>query len=314
MKGLLQCFVKMEQFSSTLKLVKSANKDKLNFIPCFSHILDIINDKNNNPNINIDNYNKDITIFINKVYSYYNGPNKGLKPLDLYLMIFEILEKESNMCLNDNKSLSFENYKDIDFKIEEGKKLKILNDIAEFEKKQTSPIIDYFSFLFIEYIKCLNCRVNLDAKVETNKFINLKPQNNNDLISNLIDNYFVHNSMILNNTIKCNYCGMVLKNYNPMRYLLKFPKYLVFEIEGNNKVKLENKIDISNYRINNTGAKEYKLFAVIVKNNFDNYSSMIRENNNFILFIDDLSQNYDREKLNNNMNDYTSLVIYEKNE
>ena len=105
---------------------------------------------------------------------------------------------------------------------------------------------------------------------------------------------------------------MVLKNYNPIRYLLKFPKYLVFEIEGNNKVKLENKIDISNYRINNTGAKEYKLFAVIVKNNFDNYSSMIRENNNFILFIDDLNQNYDLEKLNNNMNSYQSLVIYEK--
>ena len=87
MKVLLQCFIKMEQFISTINLVKSPNKDKLNFIPCFSHILDIINDKNNNQNININDYNKDIAIFINKVYSYYNGPNKGLEPLDLYLMI-----------------------------------------------------------------------------------------------------------------------------------------------------------------------------------------------------------------------------------
>ena len=118
--------------------------------------------------------------------------------------------------------------------------------------------------------------------------------------------------MILNNAIKCNYCGMVLKNYNPIRYLLKFPKYLVFEIEGNNKVKLENKIDLSNYRINNMGAKEYKLFTAIIKDNFDNYSSMIRANNNFILFIDDSNQNYDLEKLNNNMNSYPSLIIYEK--
>ena len=116
LKALLQCFVKMEQFSSSINLVKSANKDKLNFIPCFSHILDIINNKNNNQNINIDNYNKDITIFLNKVYCYYNGPNKGLKPLDLYLMILEILENECIMCSNDNKSLSFENYKNINFK------------------------------------------------------------------------------------------------------------------------------------------------------------------------------------------------------
>ena len=227
-------------------------------------------------------------------------------------MILEILEKECNICLNDYKSLSFENYKDIDFNIEEVKKLKILSDITEFEKKQNSPITDYFYFLFIEFIKCFNCGVNLDGKVEGNKFISLKPQNIGDKISNLIANYFVNNSIILNNTIKCSYCGIVLKNYNPIRYLLRFPKYLVFEIEGNNKVKIENKIDISNYRINNMGVKEYKLFAVIIKDNFGNYSSMIRINNNYILFFDGLNQNYDLEKLNNNINNYPSLVIYEK--
>ena len=163
-------------------------------------------------------------------------------------------------------------------------------------------------------MKCFNCKINLDAKVETNKIKSLKPQNNGDIISTLITNYFVNNSIILNTNIKCNYCDEMLKNYNPIRYLLRFPKYLVFEIEGYNKVILENKIDISNYRIDNNGAKEYKLFAVIIKDNLGNYSSMIRTNKNFILFIDDLNQNYNLEKLNNNVNTYPSLVIYEKNE
>ena len=123
----------------------------------------------------------------------------------------------------------------------------------------------------------------------------------NDLLKKYFDNKKCKNIVF---TGPCGFSG----NQYETKVLFNSPKYLVLNIEGNDKINFDENIDISPFVKTNVGPKRYELYAVINREKSE-FIASIKENDKWISYKDESRQECLKE--NSRINDgEPSLVIY----
>ena len=157
---------------------------------------------------------------------------------------------------------------------------EIYAKIDKLTTKLKNPFVDYFYYIFLELIKCPNCKYILKNNAHTPYCISL-PSNNKDKISNLIKDYLFAEK---NDEIKCQKCS---SNGIKINAFFTTPKFLMINFDGEKKNEkvLDEIIDLSPYPLSNIGPKKYKLYAFITKEN-NEYIAIIKneKQNNWNLF------------------------------
>ena len=155
-------------------------------------------------------------------------------------------------------------------------------------KKLKSPFVDYFYYIYLEFIKCPKCKYLMQNIAHIPYFVPL-PAMNKDRISNLIYNYLNTGSTM---DIKCNKCS---SHGVQTHAFFSTPKYLMINFDGEikNEKILDEIIDLTPYSYSNIGPKKYTLYAFIIKEKNKEFKAIIKHesHNNWLLFsgIDTIS-------------------------
>ena len=148
-------------------------------------------------------------------------------------------------------------------------------------KKLKSPFVDYFYYIYLEFIKCPKCKYLMQCIVHIPYFVPL-PSMNKDRISNLIHNYLKTGSIV---DIKCNKCS---SHGVQTHAFFSTPKYLMINFDGEikNEKILDEIIDLTPYSYSNVGPKKYTLYAFIIKEKNKEFKAIIKNesHNNWLLF------------------------------
>ena len=150
---------------------------------------------------------------------------------------------------------------------------EIYEKIDKFNTKLKNPFVDYFYYIYLEIIKCPNCKYILQNSAHTPYFIPL-PSKIKDKISNLIKEYLFCYKKAEKKCKKCSSHGI------KVNALFNTPKFLMFNFDGEEKKEkiLDEIIDLSPYPICNIGPKKYKLYSFIIKEN-NEYKAIIKNEN-----------------------------------
>ena len=268
------CFKEKIKFKLKAKLNNSFSLNILNFIQSI----------NNKPTLN--DSNKEIFANsiegIKKILSKKNEKYKIEQEISPKIIIYDIFNyfsadfKENKIPWNNNKyNLIIEpiNFPKISFP-------KIYEKIDIFKNSLKNPFVDIFYFLYLELLKCPNCKKISKANCHVNYFISV-PSEIKDNISNLIKNYrnFPKNKKNDKNLV-CDSCSF--KGVGKNEYLFySTPEYLMINFDGINKKEkiLEETISLSDYTLTDIGPKKYRLHAFITKENNEEYNAYIRDKN-----------------------------------
>jgi serine/threonine protein kinase len=225
--------------------------------------------------------------------------NEEVPPNLIFFYIFKIINDEyfkeqipyNNDVFADLKTIEKipKNYVDL-----------VLRKTKEFEQNG-SPCYNNFYYLFCDVIKCPSCNSILavnDKSFLASNFLPL-PGGMTGNVSDLIKYYMEEESENTNQRYKCK-CGKSEGHEKPEKVLFNTPKYLFIDFEGQSKAqrKLDDKLDLTQYKLTNRGPNQYYLYAFIVKSNekyiayvkrgssWDQYSDEITKNPNIIISID----------------------------
>ena len=232
---------------------------------------------------------------INKIYK----TDKRISTIDLLVEIFNIMNNDFK-----NNNINWENKIFNNFK--ESKILPkayfpyIYEEINRFTQEYKNPFVDNFYFIYLYIIKYKNCKCISLVLPKIRSYIIL-PGEKIDKISNLINNY-VYNAS-LDKIVECGTCQNIEKN---KREFFSSPKFLIIYFEGlkkNGKI-LEEIIDLTKYIVSNIGPRQYKLFAFISREHYDDYQLIIRNEN------DDYWYKYSQVNKRENFNYYPNRTYY----
>ena len=170
----------------------------------------------------------------------------------------------------------------------------ILGKIKEFEQNG-SPCYNHFYYLFLDVIKCPNCNkifVANDKTILASHFLPL-PGGMDGNVSDLIKYNIKEESEITNQNYKCT-CGKNEGHEKPEKAFLNTPKYLFIDFEGQMKKqrKLEERLDLSEYKLTNRGPDQYSLYAFIIKN-YDKYIAYVKKGSSWVSYSDETTINSD---------------------
>ena len=281
---LYDCFEDIGPIDNLKNMIKACYEYKNNKYSLSLEILDIIS-----RSINPDNY------FINLVQNLKDKINKEINlvstneeiaPSLIFFYIFKIINEEYK---NENifyNSTIFEGLETIE-KIPQSSFLLIKGKIEDFEKS-SSPCYNNFYYLFLDVIKCPKCNnifeVNDNSLLGSN-FLGLRgelPGNVRNLIK-----YSMQEENENTNQYTCK-CGKYKGDGNAEKALLNTPKYLFINFEGQTKMErqLDEKIDLTEYKLTDRGPNQYYLYAFITKK-FENYIAYVKKGSSWISYSDE---------------------------
>ena len=303
LKYILHCLYGLENMNFIRNIIRNKvqnEKDKDDYFPyIFNNILDIIEMKNKNE-ISEMKYNEFIKSFSNELLS--KNKFKGNTPIIFYNNILTNFTSEFSKLINWNNMIFSQYDKPIEFP--EDKYPLIYEEITEFQKKNISPLVDIFSFIILIINDCPSCHEISNIEIISSTFLDMKDLNEktiNDLLKKYFDNKKCKNIVF---TCPCGFSG----NQYETKVLFNSPKYLVLNIEGNDKINFDENIDISPFVKTNVGPKRYELYAVINREKSE-FIASIKENDKWISYKDESRQECLKE--NSRINDgEPSLVIY----
>jgi hypothetical protein len=245
-------------------------------------------------------YNEFIKTFSNELLS--KNKFKGNTPIIFYNNILTHFTSEFTNLINWNNMIFSQYDKPIEFP--EEKYPIIYEEIEEFQKENISPLVDIFSFIILIINDCPNCHEISSTEIKSSTYLDMKDLNEKT-INNLIKNYF-EDKKCKNIVFTCP-CGFSGNQYEK-KVLFNSPKYLVLNVEGNDKINFDENIDISSFVKTNIGPKKYELYAVINREKSE-FIASIKENDKWISYKGESRKECLKE--NSGINDgEPSLVMY----
>ena len=242
--------------------------------------------------INPNNY------FINLVYNLRNKLNEQTKlfctneevsPNLIIFYIFKIINYEyRNNGIPYNNTI-FEDTNTIE-KISQSSVPLILRKIKDFERKK-SPCYNNFYYLTLDIIKCPQCNSILafnDKKVLFSNFLGLSGGINGN-INNLIKSTMeeTENS---NQNYKCKN-DLYEGHGRTEKVFINTPNYLLIDFEGHEKIQknLDEKLDLTEYKLINIGPNQYTLYAFIIKYD-EKYIAYVKEASSWVSYSDEITK------------------------
>ena len=156
----------------------------------------------------------------------------------------------------------------------------IYKKIKEYENEYKNPFVDIFYFISLNTLKCPDCQYIFKANdIQINHSIKT------ETIFKNIEEYLCKVNDDKPENIKCSECyyrGPGKKE----KIFYNTPKYLMIEYgkKEKNEKKIESTLDLSSHVLTNIGPKNYKLFAVISKENNFNYIAYIQIEKSWCFF------------------------------
>ena len=251
-------------------------------------ILDILS-RANNPDI----------YFINSVYNLRSKINletnlfsskEEIPPNLIFFNLFKIINdefKKNNISYN---CTVFADLKAIE-KIPPDSVPSIFGKIKDFENFKT-PCYNNFYYLFLDVIKCPLCNNILSVNEKTllaSNFLPL-PGGFDENVSNLIKYYMMEESENTFQKYTCT-CGIYQGKGKIEKAFLNTPKYLFIDFEGYSKIRkqLDEKIDLTKYKLTNRGPNKYSLYAYITKLN-GQFIAYVKDGSSWILYSDEINK------------------------
>ena len=303
LKYILHCLYGIENMNFIRNIIRNKlknEKNKEDYFPyLFNNILDIIEMKNKNE-ISEMKYNEFIKSFSNDLLS--KNKFKGNTPIIFYDNILTNFTSEFTKLINWNNMMFSQYDKPIEFP--EDKYSQIYEEIEDFQKENISPFADIFSFIALIINGCPSCHEISNVEIESSTYLDMKDFNEKT-INDLLKNYFNDKkckSIVF--TCPCGFSG----NQYEKKVLFNSPKYLVLNIEGNDKIKFDENIDISSFMKTNVGPKRYELYAIINREKSE-FIALIKENDKWISYKGESRQEYLKEN-HLNIGGEPSLIIY----
>ena len=234
--------------------------------------------------------------FINSVYNLRSkinmqtnlfSQNKEVSPNLIFFYILKIIDDEfKNEKIPYNNNV-FKDLKTIE-KIPQSSHPLILGKNKEFEELG-SPCYNNFYYLILDAIKCPKCNSILAVKDNTilgSHFLPL-PGGFDENVTNLIKYYMNEECENTNQNYICK-CG-IYKGYGKAeKAFLNTPKYLFMDFEGQSKKRkhLDEKLDLTEYKLTDRGPNQYYLYAFITKK-FENYIAYVKKGSSWISYSDE---------------------------
>ena len=283
------CFEDIGPINCLKYLIKESYKYKNNKYSLSLNILDILPQS-----INPDNN------FINSVYNLRSkinmqtnlfSQNKEVSPNLIFFYILKIIDDEfKNEKIPYNNNV-FEGLKTIE-KIPQSSLPLILGKTKEFEELG-SPCYNNFYYLILDAIKCPKCNGILAVKDNTilgSYFLPL-PGGFDENVTNLIKYYMNEECENTNQNYICK-CG-IYKGYGKAeKAFLNTPKYLFMDFEGQSKKRkhLDEKLDLTEYKLTDRGPNQYYLYAFIVKS-YEKYVAFVKKGSSWVSYSDEITKN-----------------------
>ena len=283
------CFEDIGPIDNLKNMIKTFNQIKNIQYSLTLDILDILSQS-----INPDNN------FINSVYNLRNklneqtklfSTNEEVSPNLIFFYIFKVInyEYKNNEIPYNNTIFTDLNAKE---KIPQNSLPLIFQKIKDFEGK-SSPCYNNFYYLLLNIIKCPKCNSILAVKDEKALFSNFLglPGEIDDNISNLIKSSMMEKTENSNKnyyTCKNDFYG---GHGRTEKAFINTPNYLLIDFEGQTKIQkhLDEKLDLTEYKLINKGPNQYFLYAFIIKYN-EQYIAYVKKGNSWISYSDEISK------------------------
>ena len=264
----------------------SFKKESFNWALYFLNTIKLVG-KNINNKKEIDNLNKYIQLFRNQISTeiqFFDG-EKEIDPIFVYYKLYEKLSNEIAKYTFEIPD-SFKKLNEIPG-IDKIKFPNIYENLNSFISLKKSILIDKFYLIILDFVRCSECNDIIDAKIKWAFFLELNG-NISGNISNLINKYFDY--VCPNIYYFCKKCNKNVKGIKIEAFLTK-PKYLVITFLNNifSPKDLPDEINLFDYSYvdKNFGPNKYFLFAIIEKNQKNEFNAFIKIDNYFSYYDSD---------------------------
>ena len=146
---------------------------------------------------------------------------------------------------------------------------KVYEKIEDFKKEYHSPFANNFYYILLSLIKCPICNYVLKAEIKDNSGVSsFIPLNVLDAgkVSDLLKQYMSNLTNYSHFNYSCQNCNYYGPGKNEVEFL-NSPKYLLFRLEGEKQITLDNSIDLTNYNLEKSRNNKYNLLSFIAKEN-----------------------------------------------
>jgi uncharacterized protein YbaR (Trm112 family) len=285
---LYDCFESIGPIENLKNMIKACYQYKSNKYSLSLDILDILS-RSINPDNNFINSVQNLKNIINSQTNL-SYENKEISPSLIFLYIFKSINDEYQNEKIFYNSTVFEGLEKIE-KIPQSSFPLIKEKIDDFEKS-SSPIYNNFYYLFLDVIKCPNCKNILSVNENSVKGSNFLwiPGAITDSISNLIKYSMNEENENTNQIYTCK-CGGNEGNVYTEKALLNTPNYLFIDFEDQfRKIKhLDEKIDLTEYKLTDRGPYQYFLYAFIINSN-EKYIAYVKKGSSWISYSDETTK------------------------
>ena len=283
------CFEDIGPINSLKYMIKVCYENKNNQNSFTLDILDILS-RSINPDNNFTNSVYNLRNKINAEIKLFST-NEEISPNLIFYYIIKIINNEymNNEIIYNNTI--FKNLKTIE-KIPQSSLALILGKIKNFELNK-SPCYNNFYYLYLDVIKCPRCNhifVVNDNTLKVSYFLGL-PGGFDENVSTLIEYSMMEESQNTRQNYTCK-CGIYKGCGKTEKALLNTPKYLFIDFEGHIKIKkhLDEKIDLTKYKLTDIGPNKYILYAFIIKYN-EKFVAYVKEGSSWISYYDEINKN-----------------------
>ena len=281
------CFEDIGDIQNLKNMIKACYEYKINKYSFSFEILEIIS-LSINPDNNFINLVVNLRNKINQLTNNLFSKDEEVSPNFIFPYIFRIIDDEyirENIPYNNYVFEGLETIK----KIPQCFLSPIFEKMKKFEKYGNSPCFNFFYFLFLEVIKCPKCNnilsVNDNSLLGSN-FIGV-PGGFSGNVSYLIKYSMKEESENANQVYTCK-CGTYSGNGITEKALLNAPKYLFIDFEGQMKIQrqLDEKIDLTEYKLTDIGPDQYYLYAFITKS-LEGYIAYVKNGSSWTSYSDE---------------------------
>jgi hypothetical protein len=145
----------------------------------------------------------------------------------------------------------------------------------------------------LDIIKCPSCKSILAVNDKTlcaSNFLGL-PGGMDGSVSYLIQYYMKEECNYISQSYTCK-CGKNKDQEKPEKAFLNTPKYLFIDFEGQNKKQrqLDEKLDLTEYKLTNIGPNQYYLYAFIIKS-YDKYIAYVKNGSLWTSYSEEITIN-----------------------
>jgi len=236
--------------------------------------------------------------FINSIYNLRNkineqtnlfSTNEELAPNLIFFNIFRIINDEYKINEIPYNNFIFDDT-DIIEKIPIDYLLLLLKKIKSFEQK-ISPCYSNFYYLLFDVIKCSNCNLIVEVNDKNFLFSNFLglPGGVDGNISDLIK-FYILKEPNPQQKYKCK-CSFYECQGKTEKAFINTPNYFLIDFEGENKIKkhLDEKLDLTKYKLTNKGPNQYDLYTFIIKYE-EQYMAYVKEGSSWTVYSNETTK------------------------